>query len=262
MAVWCLLSLYLVIIPIWIQFTSSCQWDDNLGGYMSLQGAQGYEIQCVDGDFAYGYTPCMSYALCNGQRYQSVYFSRSNGQCQYYLAEWDDGEQAPLFKENRDDPRTWTFHYETGASCNGKVRKFNIIWECDENAQPFSLQTVCGKVDDDECFHEMRIKSAYACHKGVELSSGGGLSADGLSTGSLILILAFVAFILYCIIGYVINGMRVDKEEREWGNMKQYTPQWSFWTYGLCAYTKAGCMISYEWLRGKMGKEGSGDDTA
>merc|ERR1712154_468082 len=35
--------------------------------------------------------------------------------------------------------------------------------QCDETAQPFSSQTTCGRVDGNECFHEMTVRSAYAC---------------------------------------------------------------------------------------------------
>ena len=177
----------LYILPSSGQFTESCLWKTDKEDF-SLQGAQGYEIQCVDGNNAYGYTPCMSYALCNGQRYQSVYLSRTNGQCNYYLAEWDDGATVPMFESN-DGIYTWTFKYTNGQTCNGKNREFDVVWQCDESAQPFSLQTVCGFVDGDECKHTMTIRSVYACAEGVELSNSTNNGSDGLSTGSLVLIL-------------------------------------------------------------------------
>ena len=273
----------LYILPSSGQFTQSCLWETDKEDF-SLQGAQGYEIQCVDGNNAYGYTPCMSYALCNGQRYQSVYFSRTNGQCNYYLAEWDDGATVPIF-ENNDGIYTWTFKYTNGQTCNGKNREFDVVWQCDESAQPFSLQTVCGSVNGDECKHTMTIRSVYACAEGVELSNSTNNGSDGLSTGSLVLILlslytftlfqavymcmcvcvfsrAMVAFILYCVGGYVYSGMKQDKEERDWTQIKSHTPHWDFWTYGLCAYTKSGCAVSHEWVSAKVGsKDEFGDDT-
>ncbi len=50
MSILCL-YLYLVIIPALSQF-NNCQWGD-----FSLQGAQGYEIQCASasGDYSYGW---------------------------------------------------------------------------------------------------------------------------------------------------------------------------------------------------------------
>ena len=116
-----------------------------------------------------GYTPCMSYALCNGLRYQSVYFNRFSGVCQYYLAEWDEGETEPIFEYNRDgdDIYTWTFPYTNGEMCgNDTERLFEVVWKCDPSAQPFSTQTIC-TVDDDECYTEMIIPSIYACVEGV-----------------------------------------------------------------------------------------------
>lgn len=136
----------------------------------------------------------MSYALCNGQRYQSVYFSRTTGQCQYYLAQWDDGNEEPKFRR-RDGIFTWTFEYTNGESCNGGERRFDVTWECDELAQPFSLQTTCGK-SNDECHHTMNIRSVYACIEGVE-ETAGVLASAGLSTGSLVLILLSLYSILH-----------------------------------------------------------------
>eukprot|EP01084_Bolivina_argentea_P121223 214840_1 len=142
------------------QFTNSCAW-----GAFNLQGAQGYEIQCIDGENAIGYTPCMSYALCQGQRYQAVYFNRANAICEYYLAEWDDGEQAPEYSKPNNQS-LWTFHYKSGeitGQCATPIQ-FDIIWECDPWAQPFSLETTCSIIN--ECHHEMAIRSAYACVEG------------------------------------------------------------------------------------------------
>ena len=69
-----------------------------------------------------------------------------------------------------------------------------------------------------------------------------------------------VAFILYCAVGYGINVKRA--EEGDWKQFKDNTPHWSFWTYGLCAYTKAGCCVSYEWVNTKVGsKEGDEEGT-
>eukprot|EP01084_Bolivina_argentea_P122771 217555_1 len=152
-----LLVLYLAIIPIFSQFTSTCQWGD-----FSLQGAQGYEIQCVDGDFAYGYTPCMQYALCNGARYQAVYFNRNNGQCQYYLAQWDSGETIPQYS-SKDNIAEWTFYYANGQTtpeCPQGIQ-FDIVWTCCESCVPFSLSTTCEQIS--ECKHTMGIRSVYAC---------------------------------------------------------------------------------------------------
>eukprot|EP01084_Bolivina_argentea_P306297 529281_1 len=137
----------------------NCYWGD-----FSLQGVQGYEIQCIDNDFAIGYTPCMEYALCNGERYQAVYFNRNNQQCLYYLAEWHNGETEPIF-ENDDGLYLWTFPYTNGQSCSGAVRQFDITWECDPNAEPFSWQTICGTIN--ECHQWMTIRSVYACVEGT-----------------------------------------------------------------------------------------------
>ena len=77
----CLL-LGLIISPTLSQ-VGNCAWDYDF----TLEGAQGYEIQCIDEEKSYGYTPCMQYALCNGVRYQAVLFNRNLGTCLYYLSE-------------------------------------------------------------------------------------------------------------------------------------------------------------------------------
>ena len=106
----------------------------------------------------------MSYALCNGVFHQSVYFNRFSGVCEYYLAEWDDGETAPQFNY-ANGTQQWTFYYTNGEQCDGVDRKFNVNWKCDPTALPFSTQTQC-EINDAECFAEITILSAYACVDG------------------------------------------------------------------------------------------------
>ena len=177
-----LLSLNFILSPILSQ-DPTCAWDYDF----TLEGAQGYEIQCIDDIYSYGYTPCMSYALCNGVRYQAVYFNRNIGQCLYYLALWDEGATEP--KYSKDNGGTWSFKYENGQTtteCPDGVT-FTANWLCDELSIPFYLGSTCGMIDDDPCDHEMNIRSAYACVEGP--TSSGSSSSGGLSTGSLILIL-------------------------------------------------------------------------
>eukprot|EP01084_Bolivina_argentea_P028275 52571_1 len=140
------------------QSSNTCKWGD-----FSLQDVQGYEIQCIDDTYAYGYTPCMSYTLCNGMRYQAVYFSLTNGQCQYYLAEWDDGETIPQYSLTADNITQYTFNYNNGevtGTCSQGI-EFEINWLCDPDSVPFSTQTTCEQITD--CKHTMTVKSAYAC---------------------------------------------------------------------------------------------------
>jgi len=248
--------LSLIAIPTYSQFSTNCKWDDFV-----LSGAQGYEVQCFDGSSQYAYSPCMSYTLCNGVRYQSVLYSTSTGSCQFFLSQWDEGETAPIFRKNRDGDGvwSWTFEYTNGQPCNGGDRRFDIVWKCDTTAQPFSLQTECGQVDNNECHNEMKIKSVFACEEGEEALQASGSSrgsGGGAGGGSLVMILSFVALILYFVIGYIISVMRLEKEERDWTQVKQHFPQYEFWTYGLCAYTKAGCCVTYEWASDRVGKGG------
>eukprot|EP00486_Rosalina_sp_Unknown_P016721 CAMPEP_0201578272 /NCGR_PEP_ID=MMETSP0190_2-20130828/25069_1 /ASSEMBLY_ACC=CAM_ASM_000263 /TAXON_ID=37353 /ORGANISM="Rosalina sp." /LENGTH=248 /DNA_ID=CAMNT_0048011265 /DNA_START=104 /DNA_END=847 /DNA_ORIENTATION=- len=156
------LGIYLFIEASTAQ-VGTCQWEE-----FNLIQAQGYEIQCVEssGTYAIGYTPCMSYALCSGSRYQAVRFDRFSGVCQYYLAEWDDGETEPQFSYDDDGIQQWTFYYENAAPCgqDENPRGFNIIWKCDPMAVPFSTATQCGNVN--ECLDEMTIRSSAACVEG------------------------------------------------------------------------------------------------
>lgn len=116
------------------------------------------------------YTPCISDALCNdgitNERYEAVYFDRFSGLCEYYLAQWND-EIKPIFRYNRDDDGiyTWTFTYTNGEECNGGVRTFEVVWKCDEDVVPFGIDTLCQN-NEDECYTEMIIPTAYACVEG------------------------------------------------------------------------------------------------
>eukprot|EP00483_Globobulimina_turgida_P002037 UN02039 len=77
-----------------------------------------------------------------------------------------------------------------------------------------------------------------------ELDSGS--VAGQLSGGSIFLIIVFSVFMLYLISGYVVN--MIQSEERNWRAITDNTPHYVFWTYGLWAYTKAGFIVSYQWM--------------
>lgn len=118
----------------------------------------------------------MSYAVCNGERYQANYFNRFTGVCDYFLARWEGGQTEPIFRYNRDGDNiyTWTFRYTNGQECNGGDRIFDVVWKCDENGWPFSTNTQCQN-NEDECYTEMIIPSQTACVKGVEPSESKSL---------------------------------------------------------------------------------------
>ena len=105
----------------------------------------------------------MQYELCEGVRYQATYYDVSNMQCAYGLCDWDDGATIPQFRYSENGTPTWTFYYTNGEQCIGGDSEFNIVWECDPLAEPFSLNTTCSTLDFDGCVHEMRVKSASAC---------------------------------------------------------------------------------------------------
>ena len=92
------------------------------------------------------------------------------------------------------------------------------------------------------CGYQMKIHTQYACIKDLGLDDGN----NGLSGGSIFLIILFVGLALYFIGGWVFNGVRNAK----WKEVTNL-PQYSFWTK-LHLYILAGCIVSYETVKAKI----------
>ena len=64
----------------------------------------------------------------------------------------------------------------------------------------------------------------------------------------------FSVFVLYCIVGYIINGVR----SKNWGDVTGNIPNFNMWKT-LPKASIAGCIFTYGWCRGKCSKSGTQD---
>lgn len=145
--------------------SQQCKWST-----FSLENSEGYNFTCTssddNGEYGYGYSPCRSNVLCDGQRYQSSYYNRFNGECVSILAEWDNGMTAPTYI-NQNGTYQWKFNYTNGETCdNGRHIELDITWICNHSATDFnstqkSIQ--CGFVDNNQCHHHITLQSSQAC---------------------------------------------------------------------------------------------------
>ncbi len=144
-------------------YNDTCKWGD-----LNLQELRGYQIECLDQQYTYDYTPCFDYTLCDGNRYQSVLFNRDIGECEYYLSQWDYGQVSPKYINDNGNP-VWRFDYNNGQEterCPDGI-EFEVNYICKEECVPFCLHGQCNQVN--ECRHQMAIETTYACVTDLEM---------------------------------------------------------------------------------------------
>ena len=93
-----------------------------------------------------------------------------------------------------------------------------------------------------------------ACSGNTDCSGSplSGSSSDGLSDGSIFLIVLFVVFALYWIVGYSVMALTVNKD----GGFKDYRnniPQRGFWM-ACPKLVGAGCAVSKERTMGMIAR--------
>ena len=92
------------------------------------------------------------------------------------------------------------------------------------------------------------------CVNGCEMLS----DDNGSSVGGWIFIgVVFGGILLYCLIGYIINGQK----SKDWGNVEGNLPHWQFWKV-LPKLVMVGSQVSYEYIKGVLTKKvGGGDES-
>eukprot|EP01084_Bolivina_argentea_P098231 176545_1 len=82
-------------------------------------------------------------------------------------------------------------------------------------------------------------------------------NSSSFTFGWLFIIILVSSFVLYCIIGYIINGY---KHNKNWRKVANNIPNYSFWK-SFPKLIIVGCKVSYEWLLGKIGQHRNQDET-
>lgn len=131
-------------------------------------------------------------------------------------------------------------------------RTLELIFICDSDADPYDESNIeCGEETGTICAYYMQIRTRAACVSDTAAS-------NGLSTGSVLLILLLVAVVLYCGGGYVFNAMR--NPDKDWGDTETNCPHLAFWRL-LPKLVLAGCSVSYEYATTKLNRKKQRSDS-
>ena len=255
---------------------TSCEWTVSGYGKVDLSLLSNYKIiQPRDGADQYQlfFTPCGNGVLCETNSMSAAglaaqMFSEDNS-CNGVISKWNNGATKPHHEINENGEHQIVFDYPKvdnifSAGCGGEEggRYGEFIFICDENVETYSDVQFWqdDHSGDDPCYYHTILRTKYACC--IECGGGGDDGNDdelndGLSGGWIFIIILICCLSIYCIGGYIMNGMK----SKDWMNYKGNVPQFStFWIY-VPRLVKAGCMVSYEYLRGKIGGDGSNNDT-
>eukprot|EP01084_Bolivina_argentea_P085734 154959_1 len=192
------------------------------------------------------YTPCQNGDRCMNDQESitgMVVQSSEEGetdQC-FLIAVWDNSAVATYDASSR----TWLVAFENGDDCFGTPRRFEAELVCDSSTDG----RVMGMDEPRTCEYVMTINTRYAC--GVVACS----SDDGISGGSVFLIIFFSGFFLYFVVGYLVMAFTKNKE----GGVADFSnniPQKAFWCM-LPSLVLAGCMFSKDFIVGLCNKDKS-----
>jgi len=119
---------------------------------------------------------------------------------------------------------------------------FIASFVCD--AQSTAKYSTVTMSQPDSCSYKMNIRTKFACATQTFSDS----SSDGLSGGSVFLIILLVVLVVYCIGGYAYNAAYKNEENKHWSDYKTHTPHLnSFWCL-VPKWTYAGCCVTKEWI--------------
>eukprot|EP01083_Nonionella_stella_P029779 81869_1 len=244
-------SLALVFLSIFdlassLDSLSSCKFD----GDLNLEALAGINIQCIwpnDPTLILQYMPCRSILECNpfDGNIWMVLQNSIGGSCAAGIARFDDTQPTRTIV---DGQTAFTFQYKNGQSSFNcyTPRSFELTFICDPKADPYnSLVMDCGETP--ACSYYLRLRTKYACVASNE-------EAQGLSAGSVLLILFFVLLFVYCVGGFIYKGMR--NPEQDWCDFQNNVPNLSFWKY-VVSLTCAGCDVSKDYVKSKVTKVGT-----
>eukprot|EP01084_Bolivina_argentea_P231809 390812_1 len=231
---------------------SGCKWGNlDLSPFLHLST---HSINCteLDSSWMYFYLPCTNYLPCRNPNTAMVSLGYDTG-CVKYMALWDNGAIQPIHANDQYGQDEWIFYYPNGETDPGKgdcnvTSATTITFICDKNSTLLYEPLVEGDCWQDPtvdgiCGYQMHIHTQHACVSSL------GLGDNGLSDGSVVLIIFCVCMILYCCIGYIVNATR----NAAWNKMSSL-PQYSFWIT-LPKYVWAGCGVTYETLRNKYSQK-------
>eukprot|EP01083_Nonionella_stella_P067142 177350_1 len=207
-------------------------------------------IQCDYGRFALKYAPCQNTLSCAEDGQETSYgmvmqYESGSDKCVAHTAKWDNGAIQPHMFSN--DTMQFVFVYPNGyvgKGCNGgRTTQLTFVCDNDKTVPYVADKTQCEESSQEGgiCRYSLEVHSHVAC--GVVSQA-----ERSLSTGSVLIMIVIIGFIVYCVTGCVINGTKADS--RNSTNCKNNTPHYSFWIK-VPKLVHAGCLVTFEWIKNK-----------
>eukprot|EP01083_Nonionella_stella_P065010 169919_1 len=204
----------------------------------------------------YTFTPCRNAAGHCTDSTGAV----NTAMCRQTLAS-DDGICTVVAQFDRDvqptfDPSgggQWQFVYQNGDSTgcpDGLPRTFTVNLNCSISSGDFKI--ISGGEKGEGCNYEFNLATRWACKGQVYATTD-----DGLSGGSIFLILLGSAVFSYFCIGWCLCAY-MNKDDRQWTDISNI-PNVTFWA--KCpALVYAGCCFTKDFCCGLCAKDNTGNE--
>eukprot|EP01084_Bolivina_argentea_P139290 245057_1 len=100
--------------------------------------------------------------------------------------------------------------------------------------------------------HESGVGLAYVYnnHNCIILPNEDNGNENGMSVGTIVIIVFLSCFVTYCVVGYTFRGFKT----KEWMDLKANVPHYIFWDM-LPQWIAAGCKVSFEYVRNNLVKK-------
>ena len=193
-----------------------CVWElgDNI---LDLQVFSAEIFSYNDSINVYRYTPCQNGLECVDMPGMATK-SDIQDNCESLLGVYE----TSVYPEYNQDTETWFFNYSNGDTCptnNNEETVFQSVFKCDRNIDPYVIDGVM-VISEEKCIYQMTISTIYAC-----IEDDGSL----LSAGDILLLVGFILFSLYCLIGFIIKCVRYKFILKRNKKCYDYVPNQEFW---------------------------------
>ena len=241
------LTIFCGILSVLAARAQTCTWPG-----ISLTTFNEATISCmfttIQGDsYKLEYTPCRNDLSCTCSENELEKFMvvqtkiAQDNNDQWYLAKWNETVSPTVYDDH--EGYGYQFHYQNGLSSGACTspnnRAIDIRYLCEEQNNGNNVRVNCGE-EHTKCEYFMNIYIKDACNAKHESKK----EDDGLSNGSIFLILLFVFTFIYCVGGYVYNG----HESKDWYAFQNNIPHYYFWK-AIPEFAFAGCGVTYEKMK-------------
>jgi len=183
--------------------------------------------------------PIYSFSICGNNADGSRCSNTMDSSCAiqilssrcYNLGKWDNSYDV----STTTDPLIIKFANGESDECSdssGKPmdRSITFDFKCEDSVEMGTLTST----EPSTCAYEITIPTKYVCDEYILPNA-----TEGLSGGSIFLIVLLVLITVYCIGGFGFNNYRRSAEGLE------AVPQSSFWCKQLPFWVKTGCMVCW-----------------